>query len=65
MFTKKVKIKFVSSKNKKICTIKISKKEFDKYKKIAYDSGQTLEKFVNNAIINYLNKLQKEVKNEQ
>lgn len=54
MFTKKVKIKFVSSKNKKICTIKITKKEFDKYKKIAYDSGQTLEQFVNNAITNYV-----------
>ena len=54
MFTKKVKIKFVSSKNKKICTIKITKKEFDKYKKIAYDSGQTLEQFVNNAITNYI-----------
>lgn len=54
MFTKKVKIKFVSSKNKKICTIKINKKEFDKYKKIAYDSGQTLEQFVNNAITNYV-----------
>ena len=44
---------------------KITKKEFDKYKKIAYDSDQTLEQFVNNAIINYLNKLKKEVKNEQ
>jgi dsDNA-binding SOS-regulon protein len=59
MFTKKVKIKFVSSKNKKICTIKITKKEFDNYEKIAYYSGQTLEQFVNKAIINYLNKLQK------
>lgn len=54
MFTKKVKIKFVSSKNKKICTIKMTKKEFDKYKKIAYDSDQTLEQFVNNAITNYI-----------
>lgn len=62
MFTKKVKIKFVSSKNKKICTIKITKKEFDKYKKIAYDSDQTLEQFVNNAITNYI-KTKKEVKN--
>ena len=53
MFTKKVKIKFVSSKNKKICTIKITKKEFDNYEKIAYHSGQTLEQFVNKAIINY------------
>jgi hypothetical protein len=59
MFTKKVKIKFVSSKNKKICTIKITKKEFDNYEKIAYHSGQTLEQFVNKAIINYLNKLEK------
>lgn len=54
MFTKKVKIKFVSSKNKKICTIKITKKEFDNYKKIAYHSGQTLEQFINNAITNYI-----------
>ena len=54
MFTKKVKIKFVSSKNKKICTIKITKKEFDKYKKIAYDSDQSLEQFINNAITNYI-----------
>lgn len=54
MFAKRVKIKFVSSKNKKICTIKITKKEFDNYQKIAYDSDQTLEQFVNNAITNYI-----------
>lgn len=54
MLRKKVKIKFVSSKNKKICTIKINKKEFDNYEKIAYHSGQTLEQFINNAITNYI-----------
>jgi hypothetical protein len=63
MFTKKVKIKFVSSKNKKICTIKITKKEFDIYKNMAYNLEQSLEQFFNSAIINYLNKLKKEVKN--
>jgi hypothetical protein len=63
MFIKKVKIKFVSSKNKKICTIKITKKEFDIYKNMAYNLEQSLEQFFNSAIINYLNKLKKEVKN--
>ncbi len=59
MFNKKVKIKFVSSKNKKICTIKITKKEFDTYKNMAHNVDQSLEQFVNNAITNYLNKLEK------
>jgi hypothetical protein len=59
MFAKKVKIKFVSSKNKKICTIKITKKEFNIYKDMAHNLEQSLEQFFNSAIVNYLNKLQK------
>lgn len=59
MFNKKIKIKFVSSKNVKICTIKITKKEFDTYKNMAHNVDQSLEQFVNSAITNYLNKLEK------